>query len=61
MPVCSLRTFTTETKTPSSAKRDLPALPGSENWIAFCDYDLIVFDAASQVTGFCRKYDSFAM
>src|SRR5215831_19470016 len=24
-------------------------------------YDLIVFDAASQVTGFCRKYDSFAM
>ena len=24
-------------------------------------YDLIVFEAASQVTGFCRKYDSFAM
>ena len=24
-------------------------------------YDLIVRDAASQVTGFCRKYDSFAM
>ncbi len=24
-------------------------------------YDLIVFDAGSQVTGFLRKYDSLAM